>query len=246
MIRRRDVLLGLAAGSPGGAAVVLRAPDGAVLRCDNEAAARGHWAAPGSAAKPLLMPALPVRLITPCTRRLRIQSRVLDCTHTPLAVPVDAETALAASCNCWFAAAAEATGPHRVAGLLERAGARVARAGSRAELQLQVLGVEGVRFTPMALARAYLGLSASASETVRRGLARGVEQGTGQAALAAGLEVAGKTGTTREGAWFAGFAPPAKPAVIVVVYQPAGRGALHAAPVARELFEWWQHSGPRS
>lgn len=244
MISRRAVWAGWAAAfSRGGAAVVLRVADGRPVRVDNETAARSQAAAPGSAIKPWLLGALPAERLWPCTGRFRLDGWTLDCTHAPLAAPLDAETALAASCNRWFAAAALAAGPARVRQrLLEAgAGARLARTGG--ELQLQALGLEGVAITPFSLANAFRRLALDASPAVRRGLRRAVTEGTAQAAAVEGVEVAGKTGSSRDGAWFAGYAPADQPAVAVTVFQPYGRGPGMAAPIAAEIFLWALRSG---
>jgi penicillin-binding protein 2 len=110
------------------------------------------------------------------------------------------------------------------------------------QLQLQALGLEGVQFSPMTLARAYRKIALSSDFTLRRGLERAVLEGTAQWAAPQGLPVAGKTGTTNEGAWFAGYAPVHDPRVIVTVFVAQGRGGSDAAPVAREILEWWRKS----
>lgn len=246
MISRRALFPALAPALPAsGAAVVLRASDGSLLRVENDVAARQQAAAPGSAMKPWVIEALRPWRQRPCTLRLRIGGRLLDCTHAPLTAPVDAETALAASCNQWFAAQAAAADPGAVLRRLLEAGAEAAPAASAEELQLQVLGLEKVRITPLGLAHAYRRLVRSADAGVLAGLRRAVTEGTAQAADAEGLEVAGKTGTSPEGAWFAGFAPASSPRFVVAVFQPRGRGASAAAPLARELFQWAFRSFPR-
>ncbi|MGC8760353.1 MAG: penicillin-binding transpeptidase domain-containing protein [Bryobacteraceae bacterium] len=245
MISRRAFFPAISGGfSAQGAAVVLRADDGRVLRMDNRYAARWQAAAPGSALKPWLLEALRPWRLHACRLRLRIGGRALDCTHAPLAAPVDAETALAASCNAWFAAQAAAADPDAVLARLREGGAEALRAATIEELQLQVLGLEGVRITPLAMAQAWRRLASSTAVAVRAGLRRAVTEGTAQAAEAPGVGVAGKTGTSGDGAWFAGFAPASAPRFVVVVFQPKGRGARDAAPLARELFEWAFRSYP--
>jgi len=239
MISRRAFFPVISGGfSANGAAVVLRADDGRVMRMDNGSAVRWQAAAPGSALKPWLMETLRPWRLHPCRLRLRIGGRTLDCTHAPLAAPADAETALAASCNAWFAAQAAAADPDAVLARLREGGADAVRAATPEELQLQVLGLEGVRITPLGMAQAYRRLASAADAAVRAGLRRAVTEGTAQAADLPGADVAGKTGTSGDGAWFAGFAPASSPRFVVVVFQPNGRGARDAAPLARELFEW--------
>jgi cell division protein FtsI/penicillin-binding protein 2 len=94
----------------------------------------------------------------------------------------------------------------------------------------------------MALARAYVKVALSGDAALRRGLERAVLEGTAQWAALPGLSVAGKTGTTNEGAWFAGYAPAQTPRVVVTVFAEQGRGGSDAAPAAREAFAWWQRS----
>jgi len=246
MITRRAAMLLAAAPLSGGAcAVVLDAKTGAVMRCDNESAARERWAAPGSAVKPLVLGAFSRRGLVACRQKLVIGGRLLDCTHVPLASPVDAETALAASCNRWFAEMAKQADADVLYRTLVRAGAEARMARNEEELELQALGLEGVRFTPLGLAEAYRRIAQTKDVAVRRGLERAVKAGTAQLAAVQGLEIAGKTGTSAEGAWFAGYAPSNEPRVIVVVHQPGGRGGADAAPLAREIFEWWRSGSSR-
>lgn len=246
MISRRALLPALfAAMRPSGAAVVVRVSDGALLRAENESAVRDQAAAPGSAIKPWILEALRPWRLHPCSLRLRIGPHRLDCTHAPLAAPVDAATALAASCNRWFAAQAAAADPDAVLARLREGGVEVARADGREALQLQVLGLAGVRITPMDMARAYRRLALRGDPVVLSGLRRAVTEGTAQSAGTAGLDVAGKTGTSADGAWFAGFAPAATPRFVIVVFQPGGRGGRDAAPLARELFLWAFRSCPQ-
>lgn len=244
MISRRAIFAGIAAGfSPGGAAVVLRVSTGGVLRTEGPSTARNHAAAPGSAIKPWLLGALRPWLARPCTGRFRLGGRNLDCLHAPLAAPLDAGTALAASCNQWFAASALAAGPRAVFRRLLQCGANAVEARTPEELQLQALGLELVSISPLTLARAFRLLALEADPTVLAGLRRAVLEGTARAAAVEGAGVAGKTGTSPDGAWFAGFAPVSAPAVVVVVFQPAARGPSGAAPIAADLFQWAMRSG---
>jgi len=240
MISRRAMLAALL--PPGAVTVALRVKDGVVLACSDDLRARRVLAAPGSAVKPLVLAAMTQRGAAHCGRKLVVAGRRLDCTHTVPASDVDAETALAASCNCWFALRARAVEPAMLHTALLRAGAEARLAQTPDELALQALGLEGVRFTPMALAEAYRGLAGSRDAVLRGGLERAVREGTAQLAGLNGLTVAGKTGTSREGAWFAGFAPAQAARVVVTAYVPGGRGGADAAPAARAIFEWWQRS----
>lgn len=86
-------------------------------------------------------------------------------------------------------------------------------------------------------------LPPAALQVMRDGLRAVVAGGTGTAAAVPGLEIAGKTGSAenprgRPHAWFAGYAPAGRPALVVVVFIEHGyRGGLNAAPIARALFE---------
>lgn len=227
-------------------------------------------AAPGSTLKPLVLYGLvargqwnPERRIA-CDRNLVVAGRSLACTH-PIATPFDAREALTWSCNTYFAEVARALEPAdldrllRPTGLLAATGlaGKAALTEATAEFhepanpeaaQLALLGVEGIRVTPLELAAAYRWLalelaahpSSQAAQVVRAGIADSASFGTARQAGLGGVPVAGKTGTAEGAAasqshgWFAGIAPAEKPQVVVVVYLPAGRGA-DAAGVAAEL-----------
>ena len=62
----------------------------------------------------------------------------------------------------------------------------------------------------------------------------------------AGVEVACKTGTAETSeedvthAWFAAFAPIDDPQIVVtVLIEEGGEGSRDAAPIAREIFDFW-------
>jgi cell division protein FtsI/penicillin-binding protein 2 len=111
-----------------------------------------------------------------------------------------------------------------------------------------MLGVDGLRITPLELAAAYRWLAlklathpnSEAAQIVRAGLADSASFGMAGAASLGGVAVLGKTGTaegvasSQSHGWFAGLAPAQKPRVVIVVYLPAGRGA-DAAGVAGEI-----------
>ena len=117
-------------------------------------------------------------------------------------------------------------------------GAEARLAQTPDELALQALGVEGVRFTPMALAEAYRGLAGSRDAVLRGGLERAVREGTAQLAGLDGMVVAGKTGTSREGAWFAGFAPAQAARVVVTAYVRRRRYGCGWPKRASFLLRW--------
>ena len=223
-------------------------------------------AAPGSTLKPLVLYSLvatgrwnPASRIA-CNRQLVVAGHRLACAH-PLAPPFDAREALTWSCNSYFAAVARTLRPGdlgrllRPTGLLGATGlapdeavAEFRDPESQEAEQLALLGVEGVRVSPLELAVAYrwlaLQLAAhpdfAATQVVRAGLADSASFGmAGQASLG-GVAVLGKTGTaegiasSQTHGWFAGLAPAQKPKVVIVVYLPSGRGA-DAAHVAGDL-----------
>ncbi len=223
-------------------------------------------AAPGSTLKPLVLYALvsagrwnPASRVA-CNRQLVVAGHRLACTHPP-APPFDAREALTWSCNTYFSAVARTLRPGELGQLLRPTGllgvTGLVRDEAAAEFrepetvdaeQLALLGVEGVRVTPLELAAAYRWLAreldahpdAEATRVVSAGLEDSASFGmAGQASLG-GVSVMGKTGTAEGAAssqshgWFAGLAPAEKPKVVIVVYLPAGRGA-DAAHVAGEL-----------
>lgn len=93
-------------------------------------------------------------------------------------------------------------------------------------------------------------ISQGTAATLRGMLERAAAHGTASAALA-GLSCAGKTGTAQTGrvneagaplynAWFAGYAPSDKPRIAVaVVLECTQSGADAAAPVFREIVQFW-------
>jgi cell division protein FtsI/penicillin-binding protein 2 len=245
---------------------VLDVDSGKLLGAARLSEAARTLAAPGSTLKPLALYQLvaagrwdPSRRIA-CTRKLRIAGRSLACSHPP-ADPMNAQQALAWSCNTYFAAVGAGLGPGELrrllapTGLLGQTGlardeavAEFSEPHGADESSLALLGVEGVRVTPLELAAAYRWLAlelvahpaSPAARVVQAGLADSASFGIAAAANAGGVPVAGKTGTANLGAgtashgWFAGLVPAEEPQVVVVVYLPAGHGA-NAAAMAADL-----------
>lgn len=225
-------------------------------------------AAPGSTLKPLVLYGLlsaghwnPERRVA-CDGLLVVAGHRLACSH-PKAPPFNAREALAWSCNSYFAEMARTLEPGelerllRPTGMLDTTGLVHAEATAefRAprnvdDAQLALLGVEGVRVTPLELAAAYRWLvlefashpDSGATDVVRAGLEDSARFGMASEASLGGVRVTGKTGTaegvdtSRTHGWFAGMAPAEKPQAVVVVYVPSGRGA-DAARVAGELLK---------
>jgi membrane peptidoglycan carboxypeptidase len=225
-------------------AVVLDARTGTVLASAG-ALRRG---APGSTLKPLLLQyALEHSIVRPetevyCRRNLHIGGRALPCTH-PANQPVfTAESALAESCNTWFAEMARRySGPELEAALqlthLPHASMSAATVEQR---QLAVLGLNGVTASPLELARAYRELldHLPPNGPVARGLKESVDYGMANPAAVSGVPILGKTGTASDPGeawthgWFAGAIPGR---FVLVVYVPHGDGGT-AARLAQAFF----------
>ena len=223
-------------------------------------------AAPGSTLKPLVLYSLiragrwnPANRVA-CNRQLVVAGHRLACTHPP-APPFDAREALTWSCNTYFAAVARNLEPGELGRLLRPTGllgltglapqeavAEFREPNSPDSQQLALLGVDGVRVTPLELAAAYRWLAlelaahsdSDAAQVVRAGLEDSASFGmAGQASLG-GVAVLGKTGTaesvasSRTHGWFVGLAPAENPQVVIAVFLPAGRGA-DAAHLAGDL-----------
>jgi cell division protein FtsI/penicillin-binding protein 2 len=251
---------------PAARVVVLDIASGKILAANQLSDAARTLAAPGSTLKPLVLYALvsagkwnPANRVA-CNRQLVVAGHRLACTH-PLSPPFDARQALTWSCNSYFAAVARTLPPGELGELLRPTGLLAATGLARPEAvaefrepqsandaQLTLLGVQGVRVTPLELAAAYRWLAlelaahpdSEAAQVVRAGLEDSASFGmAGQASLG-GVPVLGKTGTAdseasgRSHGWFAGIAPAQKPSVVVAVYLPAARGA-DAAHVAGEI-----------
>lgn len=251
-----------------GAAVVIDVATGKVLAAYQLEVAARRFALPGSAIKPFTLLALlqagkvDGQTVLMCKRPLTIGGHRLDCTHPDLQQPFDSATALAYSCNSYFASVATRLTPAElqngffVGGVSGQSGLAptemsegVALAGTQAELQLQAIGEWGIRVTPLQLLHGYrnLALLAVNYEAKLAPLFAGLEGSTayGMGRLAqptSAMKVAGKTGTSMadEGTWrhgwFAGYAPADKPEIALVVYLEKGNGPVDAAGVAREIF----------
>jgi cell division protein FtsI/penicillin-binding protein 2 len=268
-------LANAAVETPEARVVVLDLASGRLLAARQLSDAARTLAAPGSTLKPLVLYQLvsagrwnPASRVA-CDRKLVIGGHRLACTHPP-APPFDASEALTWSCNSYFAAVARtlASGELgrllRPTGLLSTTGLVPSEAAAefREPLsidgkQLALLGVNGVRITPLELVAAYRWLAlelaahpdSEAAQVVRAGLADSASFGMAGAASLGGVAILGKTGTAegiesrQSHGWFAGLAPAQKPRVAIVVYLPAGRGA-DAAHVAGEILAHAPLVGP--
>ena len=203
---------------------------------------------PGSTLKPLLLEyALEHGVVNEqtqvyCRRNLHIGGRALPCTH-PATQPVfDAESALAESCNTWFAAMAQRmSGPQLETALTEAHLRHVSMEHAAVEQrQLAVLGVTGVTVTPLELAQAYRGLLARIAPdgVVFRGLKESVDYGMANPSRVPGMTILGKTGTASDPgeAWTHGWFIGALPGwLVVVIYVSHGDGGT-AARLAQAFF----------
>ncbi len=251
-----------------GAAVVLRVSDGQVLAAHDRKTLTTRVATPGSAIKPFTLELLLERgAVTPnqtvaCRRTLNISGHRLVCSHPPQMTELDAEDALAFSCNSYFVTAVTRLRPGELerrfqqlnltqtTGLLPGEGAgRIAPERTVEDRELLAVGAAGIQVTPLELASAYLQMArwprakpTSAQAVVLAGLRAAAARGLAQGAQPNGLTVAAKTGTAADPrnpqthAWLAGFAPAEHPEIVVVVFVERGRGSTEAAAIAREIF----------
>lgn len=233
-------------------AVVLDPRTGAVIALIG-APRRGE---PGSTLKPVLLEyALEHGIVRPetevyCRRNLHIAGRALPCTH-PANMPVfTAESALAESCNTWFAelgrrfsAAALETALQQLH--LAHASMSSAKVEQR---QLAVLGLNGVSTSPLQLALAYrqLLLHTPPNGVIANGLHDSVDFGMANPASVRGMSILGKTGTASNAGeswthgWFVGILPNR---LILVVYVPHGDGGT-AAALGQKFFRAIAAQGP--
>ena len=247
-------------------AVVLDGKDGRVLAVEREMEAGTLAGAPGSALKPFCLSAalrtgsIRSDFTVLCQRHLAIAGRDLTCTHPASQNVFDAETALAYSCNSYFATLAMRFSPQQAATVLRGYGfgsrtgllnpeapGVVSSPENQTETELLVLGLKGVQVTPLQMARGYSALSEELATVpaVERGLAGSVSYGMAHNAATPGLTILGKTGTASDPerpwthGWFAGIASRNQEKIIVVIYVPHGNGA-GAALIAHRFFARWE------
>jgi len=150
-----------------GAAVVVEVDSGRLLASYRLEVAAQTLASPGSTLKPFTLAALleggkvaPETALV-CRRRVRIGGQSLDCTHVQTVEPIDPVTALAYSCNYFFAHQARRLDVRELAEALRRAGlaspsglaegeatGAVRVATNEEEKQLEAMGHSGVETTP--------------------------------------------------------------------------------------------------
>lgn len=206
-------------------------------------------ATPGSLLKPLLLSyALQRHIVRAdttvyCRRAVHVANRSLPCTH-PIDQPMlSAQSALAASCNTWFASLAQHMSAQDLDQVLQQAhlphtSARFNDADTRV---LTALGLENVSASPGQLGTAYRALLLHEPHTsaVWNGLHDSVAYGMANNARVPGTEVLGKTGTASNArewwthGWFIGGVPDR---VVLVVYVPHGDGGT-AAKLAGDVLQ---------
>jgi cell division protein FtsI/penicillin-binding protein 2 len=245
--------------------VVLDGKNGHLLAAEHAEEAAKITSAPGSVLKPLFLnTALKQGLIRSdstvfCRRNLRIANRNLSCTHPIEANVLNAESALAYSCNSYFANLARRFSQDQAVAVLHEYGfgsrtglftaesaGTLGRPANEQDLQLLVLGLQDVEVTPAQLARAYFKLAENitADSVVMRGLQGSVEYGMAHGAATKGLSIAGKTGTASDAnqpwthGWFVGIASRRRESIILAVYIPRGNGADAALLAHRFLAKW--------
>lgn len=260
-------LVDKALGDQAGSIVVLDVNSNKILASSNLQLAANQLVRPGSTLKPFVLRGLlesgkldPNQHLQ-CRRPLTIGGIRLDCAHTPAMKELDADDAIAYSCNSYVAEVALRTSGNDLAQLLRRAGldspiglvksestGQIEIERDRDQLQLQALGQRGVNVTLLELLETYRKLALSsqgeapaAVKTVFEGLEHSITYGMAHAAYVEGMKIAGKTGTATEPndprthGIFVGYAPADRPEIVMIVYLQAGRG-LDAAGIARAIF----------
>jgi penicillin-binding protein 2 len=95
-------------------------------------------------------------------------------------------------------------------------------------------------------------ISAENFAIMRDAMTQAVTWGTAKDGGVRGVQVAGKTGTAEFGprfangtyethAWFSGFAPADDPQIAITVFLERGVGAIHAAPLASRILDYYFH-----
>jgi cell division protein FtsI/penicillin-binding protein 2 len=211
-----------------GAMVVADAATGQILAAAALDLAAHRLARPGSTVKPFVLMALlesgklDARQRLLCRRPLRIGGVRMDCAHASSIVDLNAEEAIAYSCNSYFAEAATRLNGAELVQTLRRAGldspsglvkeeasGRIEMPRDREMLQLEALGDRGIEVTALELLSAYrklalqkrngAGAAGGASSAPTDGL-------NASAGINAGAGInGGASGTGRDATVFAGL-----------------------------------------
>ncbi|GAB4115884.1 MAG: penicillin-binding protein 2 [Candidatus Caldatribacteriota bacterium] len=116
----------------------------------------------------------------------------------------------------------------------------------RLHLVKQIISAEGQlvqNFSPELSRR--IDISKQTFKLVKEGLRATIVKGTGWRANSNEISIAGKTGTAQNPhgenhAWFVGFAPYEDPEICITVFlENGGEGGEAAAPIAREILEYY-------
>lgn len=250
-----------------GSLVVVDVSSGDILASHRLDLAAQDLEAPGSTLKPFVFMALlesgeldPYQELA-CRHQLRIGSYRMDCSHSASLTSLNAQDAIAYSCNSYLAQVAPRLSPRELVQALQRAGlnsptgllsgeavGRITQPSTQVDLQLEALGERGIEVTPLELLAAYRKLALRrhdgdlrVDQVVFTGLEQSVTFGMAHSAYVADLKIAGKTGTassrttTHTHGFFAGYAPADHPEIALVVFLERGRG-LDAAAIAQPVF----------
>jgi cell division protein FtsI/penicillin-binding protein 2 len=250
-----------------GTFVVAEVSTGKIIASNNLRFAATALQTPGSTLKPfVLMTLMELNRLDPaqkliCKRKLQIGSAHLDCTHPISVAQLNADDAIAYSCNSYFAQLSIRLTSNELLRTFRRAGfdsptgldenevsGRIHPPSNKDEIQLEVLGADGIEITPLELLEAYRKLALrkrngdiGKDAPVFDGLEHSVSYGMARAANVDGMKVAGKTGTAasranpRTHGFFVGYAPAEKPEIAIVVFVQQGNGA-DAAAIAQTAF----------
>ncbi len=260
-----------------GAAVMVDVASGHVIAAYHPEVAARRLVRPGSAFKPFTMLALleSGKLTATdslvCRRNLHVGKHDLSCSH-PQTGPLQAASALAYSCNDFFATFGLRLSASDLQTAFDKAGFEspsgfmptetvgfILPARTDEERQLQAVGEGEMKVTPLEMLAAYRMLAlrrtasrvSEAEETVLSGLEQATSYGMARLASVREMKVAGKTGTPRSdqgvwtNGWFLGYAPADKPQVVVMVFLERGTGPSDAAPLAGEIVRAWHKARKR-
>lgn len=182
---------------------------------------------------------------------------------------VDAQKALAYSCNVYFRQLAEQTSPEVFERVLKEFGILTEDLNDQELLRKLMVGITmDVKVCPERLLHAYSFLfnnakrslvSAEVRTLIRNGMAEGARHGTStEASIQAGVPLLGKTGTSlllqndqidysRTQGWWIGLYPVDDPQVAIMTFVRNGRGATDAAPVGgKALSAWLEFAGKKT
>jgi cell division protein FtsI/penicillin-binding protein 2 len=251
-----------------GTFVVAEVSSGKILASNNLRLAATTLQTPGSTLKPfVLMTLLDLHRVDPaqkllCKHKLQIGSERLDCTHPISISELNADDAIAYSCNSYFAQVSIRLSGAELVQAFRRAGfdspsslvdndatGNIRTPSSPDQIQLAALGDQGIEVTPLELLAAYRKLALRKRNgdigkytPIFDGLQHSVGYGMARAGRVDDMKVAGKTGTAasrnnpRTHGFFVGYAPAEKPEIAVVVFVQQGRG-LDAAGLAQIVFK---------